>query len=233
MSEGNFIQLDNPAWFALTGPQHSFAIGAAHAKRFRHGILPFAAYDHFAKDKIGDLNQYLHPGEIFFLIGELPALPVNWTILKELPCVQMVLDRWPNKEETSITISELNATHRMEMFELIQKVQPGYYEPDTHLLGNYFGIRDGERLVAIAGERMQPDGLTEISAICTDPDYVGRKYAQHLITHLCNLSRDKGTIPFLHVLETNERAIRLYEHMGFVKRRLISFWKISCNAIDQ
>jgi hypothetical protein len=32
----------------------------------------------------------------------------------------------------------------------------GYYMPGTHQLGNYFGIRQDGRLVAIAGEHMQP-----------------------------------------------------------------------------
>jgi predicted GNAT family acetyltransferase len=38
------------------------------------------------------------------------------------------------------------------------------------------------------------------------------------------LSENK--IPFLHVVSSNERAIKLYERLGFVKRRSISFWKI-------
>jgi predicted GNAT family acetyltransferase len=93
-------------------------------------------------------------------------------------------------------------------------------------LGNYYGIWQDRRLVAIAGERMRLDGMVEISAVCTDPAHTGHGYAQQLIAHICNNNLDKGNILFLHVLTSNDRAIRLYEHLGFRKRREIVFWKL-------
>jgi predicted GNAT family acetyltransferase len=112
------------------------------------------------------------------------------------------------------------------MFTLINKVQPGYYEKDTHLLGNYFGIRQEGVLVAIAGERMRPEGLTEVSAICTDPAYTGRGYARQLTAHVCRRNLEQGLTPYLHVLQSNQRAIGIYESLGFKARRMISFWKL-------
>lgn len=230
MSHDPFAKLDNPAWWALTGVQQSFATGASHIKRYQRGILPFAAYEYGTTESITALDAWLETGEVFFLIGELPPLPAHWTLIKELPCAQMINQAAVTAPDDAVAISPLTAAHKTDMYNLIQKVQPGYYEPDTHRLGDYYGIWQQERLVAIAGERMRLEQLTEISAICTDPDYTGRKYAQHLIAHLCNTNLDQGNIPFLHVLETNERAIRLYEYMGFTKRRIISFWKLQKTA---
>lgn len=226
MSHDPFTALDNPAWWALTGVQQAFSTGAPHVRRYQRGILPFAGYQYGTTQSITSLDDWLAPGEVFFLIGELPDLPAHWTLLTELPCAQMINQTAVTAPEGEVTIAHLGAAHKIDMYHLIQKVQPGYYEPGTHQLGDYYGIWQDEKLVAIAGERMRLEQLTEISAICTDPDYTGRKYAQHLIAHLCNTNLDKGIIPFLHVLETNERAIRLYEYMGFSKRRTISFWKL-------
>jgi ribosomal protein S18 acetylase RimI-like enzyme len=218
--------LDAPAWNALTSVQQTFATGTGHVKRYRRGILPFAACAPGYENEIASLTSMLEPGEIFYLIGELPPLPAYFTVLKELPCAQMVLQKPLPDIGYHIPIQPLSADHKDEMFNLINKVQPGYYEPETYQLGSYFGIRQDGKLVAIAGERMRLDGLTEISAICTDPEYTGRKYAQQLIWGLCKFNLNQGITPFLHVIETNERAIRLYEYMGFVKRRTISFWQL-------
>ena len=223
MTNDRFEKLDNPAWWALTGVQQSFALGGKYVKRYQRGILPFAAYDQEHANNIALLNNWMETDEQFFLIGEFPPLPSNWLLIKELPCVQMVLEQPVPAIETTDPITPLTAAHRADMFNLINRVQPGYYLPDTYKLGNYYGIWQHNKLVAIAGERMRLDQLTEISAICTDPDYTGRKYAQQLTAHICNTNLAAGITPFLHVLETNERAIKLYEYLGFKKRRIISF----------
>lgn len=221
-----FAKLDNPAWWALNGVQQSFATGTAHVKRYQRGILPFAAYDLNAPDSITALDKFLEPGEMFFLIGTLPTLPSHWSLLNELPCAQMINQSAVTPPDGDVTISRLTLDDRTVLYNLIQQVQPGYYELDTYRLGSYYGIWQEGRLVAVAGERMRLEELTEISAICTHPAYTGRKYAQHLIAHLCNTNLEQGNIPFLHVLETNQRAIGLYEYIGFTKRRTISFWKL-------
>jgi predicted GNAT family acetyltransferase len=90
-------------------------------------------------------------------------------------------------------------------------------------MGEYYGIYHNEQLVSVTGERMRMHGLTEISAVVTHPDFTGRKYAQQLIAHVTNKNLSDGITPFLHVAETNERAIKIYEYLGFGKRRIIDF----------
>ncbi|MBO9634026.1 MAG: GNAT family N-acetyltransferase [Chitinophagaceae bacterium] len=229
MSSPLFHQLDNPAWFALNGPQHSFALGNGKVKKYRTNNLPFAAYDHQHPDQLKKLDEMMQTGEVFFLIGDIPSIPENWTILAELPCLQMIhqspIDPLPGAPE----ILPLKEGQKQDMINLVQRVQPGYFAPDTYQLGNYYGIWQDGILVAMAGERMRVNGMNELSAICTDPQYTGRKYAQHLIIRLCNSHYQQGIIPFLHVLNNNDRAIKLYEHMGFQTRRTISFWKLLKN----
>ena len=226
MTHDPLTKLDNPAWNALTGPQQGFATGVPDVRRYRREILPFAAYEYGRAENIEALESFLTDGEIFYLIGELPTLPSHWKLIKELPCAQMVLRRPVVLDEGNVDISLLTAGHDTELFDLINKVQPGFYKSGTHQLGDYYGVWQDDKLVAVAGERMRLEHATEISGICTDPDYTGRQYAQHLIARLCNDNLGQGMTPFLHVLQVNQRAIRLYEYLGFEQRRAISFWQL-------
>jgi predicted GNAT family acetyltransferase len=112
------------------------------------------------------------------------------------------------------------------MTALTKLVMPGYYKHDTRLMGDYYGIMDNQELVAMAGERICLNGLTEVSAVVTHPAFTGRKFAQQLVALVVNKNLAAGIVPFLHTGHTNERAIRMYEYLGFKKRRLISFTKI-------
>jgi ribosomal protein S18 acetylase RimI-like enzyme len=222
--------LDNPAWSALTSEQAVFATGTGNAKRYQAGLLPFAGCSAGGAGTMADLDPFISTGESFFIIGDIPALPPGWVIEHELPCAQMLLQkRLSNSFVVAgepVKIAELGSPDANEMFDLVTSVQPGYYLRGTSLLGNYFGVRENGRLVAMAGERMRLPGCSELSAICTLPGYTGRGYAQQLIARLCGMHAAAGIVSFLHVSQANQRAIRLYEHMGFALRRSIVFRRV-------
>jgi N-acetylglutamate synthase-like GNAT family acetyltransferase len=232
--------LDNPAWWALNSLHKDFARGTDQAKRYLKGILPFIACatdeEGIPADALDELAPWIEPGEVFYIIGRLPVLPKGWTMEFELPCAQMVLPAAPKASTTINTkapspaaetpsIETLGPSNATEMFDLINNIQPGYYNINTRQLGNYYGICHQKKLIAMAGERIQFPGFSELSAICTDPSYTGRGYAQHLITHICHKQAASNITPFLHVALSNQRAINLYERMGFQHRREISFWR--------
>jgi predicted GNAT family acetyltransferase len=85
------------------------------------------------------------------------------------------------------------------------------------------GIRKAKRLVAMAGERLHPPGYTEVSAVCTHPEFQGRGYARELMSVLMRKIIQRGETPILHVRQENVSAIHLYEKLGFRTRRLIHF----------
>ncbi|HEV2483815.1 MAG TPA: GNAT family N-acetyltransferase [Puia sp.] len=219
--------LDNPAWSALTTAQWSFAQGAHRAKRYKPNILPFAGLAAATTEAAEELDALMAPGEAFYIIGDLPPLPARWQPELELPCAQLLapidLHGLPQPQEAIVPLGEAD---KDDMYKLITSIQPGYYHPDTCQLGEYFGIRRKDQLIAMAGERLRLTGYTELSAICTHPDYTGHGYAQQLIAWLCRRQTAKGIIPFLHVALSNERALRLYIHLGFRHRREIVFHRI-------
>ena len=52
--------------------------------------------------------------------------------------------------------------------------RPGPFLSRTLRLGSFVGVREDGRLIAMAGERMKLPGLTEVSGVCTHPDFRGR-----------------------------------------------------------
>jgi predicted GNAT family acetyltransferase len=76
----------------------------------------------------------------------------------------------------------------------------------------------------MTGQRMHAGNYTEISAVCTHPDYLGKGYAAALMKHQLNLILRQGQVPFLHVREDNTRAIALYERLNFKVNRAMNFY---------
>lgn len=73
---------------------------------------------------------------------------------------------------------------------------------------------------------MKMNTHTEVSAIVTHPLYTGQGLAKQLIAHTVNNIFNQNKTPYLHVVDSNIKAIQLYEKLGFVTRRELSFWHI-------
>jgi len=80
--------------------------------------------------------------------------------------------------------------------------------------------------VVVAGQRFHVFDHMEISAVCTHPDYTGRGYAKQLLQSQIDRITAANGIPFLHVRRDNERAIAVYESLGFFTRTDIYFYVI-------
>lgn len=211
--------LDNPVWASLTGPHRAFAETAPGglAARYLPAANPFAALADPADPAAwADLAALIGPGETVWLTG-LPTPPPGWATVLEVPGVQ--LDGRAVRGEAAPEAVRLGPDDVAEMTALVELAQPGPFLPRTVELGTYLGIRHEGRLVAMAGERMQPPGWTEISAVCTHPDHRGKGLAGRLVRAVVAEVLERGNAPFLHAAAENTHAIRLYESMGFTLRR--------------
>ena len=82
-------------------------------------------------------------------------------------------------------------------------------------MGNFVGIRVDGRLAAMAGERFRFRGYTEVSGVCTHPDFRGRGLATRLSRYVAAAIAARGDKAFLHSWKSNQAAISLYEALGF------------------
>jgi GNAT superfamily N-acetyltransferase len=214
----NYALLDDPFWSALQTVQRPFAMGNSHIKKFRADVLPFVGLERYEENLMHEIEPFVERNEAIFVKDAFPSFPPNWHILNRLPVIQMICTKPFEIGMHDAEIVPLGEDDYRQLFELVSLVQPGYFKQQTHLLGKYYGIKKQGILVAVAGERLKIDGFIEVSAVCTLPGHTGKGYAQQLMALLCKQIFETGNIPFLHVLETNARAVKLYGFLNFTKR---------------
>jgi ribosomal protein S18 acetylase RimI-like enzyme len=218
----NFHALDNSVWTALSGPQTNIAEVYGRARRFPGEISPFAAIaDQHDGQCWNDLAHLVGAGGTVVLTGREIHVPESWEDLGGGFGKQMIGEYvFGKKDDEAIALGLEDVP---EMLELISRTEPGPFLQRTFELGGYLGFRINGELIAMAGRRIHPPGWIEISAVCTDSAYRGKGLARRLVNAVVAGIRAEGEIPFLHVSETNENAIRLYEKMGFTFRMRSGF----------
>jgi GNAT superfamily N-acetyltransferase len=213
--------LNNPVWASLTGAHAQLAERNHDAARYPVDVAPFAALADADDPKSWqDLAQLVGPGVVVVLPGASDA-PAGWETVESVYGVQLVDTSL--RDEADDEVRRLDEADVPEILELIARTKPGPFSLRTIELGNYFGIRRDGALMAMAGERLHPAGWTEISAVCTDAAYRGQGLGTRLIRHVAAGIRERAETPFLHAAATNVNAIRLYESIGFARRRDIRF----------
>jgi GNAT superfamily N-acetyltransferase len=219
-SKTDLSLLDRPIWNALSTRHAALAEGNDLAKRYPTSIGPLSATRDESVASFDALAKIVLSEEVAALfVYAVPVLPPGWTLTREVPLTQMVWNTAAELPEVTHPAEPLSIANADEMLELVKLTQPGPFGRRTPELGTYLGIPDHGRLAAMAGERLQMPGLTEISAVCTHPDYRGRGYARSLISTLIHQIVRRGDVPFLHVASENTGAMRVYEGLGFKIRR--------------
>jgi predicted GNAT family acetyltransferase len=210
--------LDRPTWASLTTHHASLSEGNALARRFARDVNLFASTRDDSSPAVAALAALVRSEESVFLL-QVPkiAIPPGLVEVKAAKGVQMVATRSMMFEIAS-DILMLTDADAPEMLELATLTEPGPFLTRTHTMGTFLGIRIGGRLVAMAGERMRFPGFTEVSGVCTHPEFRGRGLARRLSAAVVAGTEARGDQAFLHAWKTNHSAISLYERLGFEVR---------------
>ena len=216
--------LDRPVWSALTGErQAALALGdAAAALRFDPAYAMFAVVREGARDGEEALARLIGLGGALGLIEAGEALLPSGVPVRQAACVQMTTQALA-AGGPDLAFEALGDADAAEMLALATLTEPGPFFEKTHRLGDFIGVKQGGRLVAMAGERMKPDGFTEVSGVCTHPDWRGRGYAAGLMRVVTARILARGETAFLHSYAANAGAISLYESLGFSVRSSMTF----------
>ncbi|POF34863.1 GNAT family N-acetyltransferase [Roseibium marinum] len=204
-------------WSALTTRQSAFSRGGDLAKRFDPAVSPFAAAKDNSRPALEALADLIDPGEdrVYLLQAEDIALPDALEAEVTALGVLMTERRAGPDAGVDAGIIALTASDISEMVALAELTKPGPFTARTPELGRFWGVKHDGRLAAMAGTRLNVTGFTEVSGICTHPDFRGRGLASTLSRHVADEIRARGDTPFLHAYADNHGAIALYRKLGF------------------
>lgn len=202
------------------GPHARFAQASGHALRYPAEVTPFLGLPIEPADQDWrDAAELVPSGTQAAIIRASVQVPDTWRTTRSFEVVQLIGEHFDGIDQSEVI--SLGPPDVSEMLALVSATNPGPFLARTVELGDYIGIRRGDRLIAMAGERLHLEGWTEISAVCTAPTYRGHGLASRLVGALISSIERRSEQAFMHVLATNTSAIRLYEALGFrVRRRL-------------
>jgi ribosomal protein S18 acetylase RimI-like enzyme len=211
--------LDNPIYNALISAHHPISLGTAAVRYYLPSFASFAGLKDNSAANFGELYEISEP-DSFFIVFSISPLKISaqWKLIKQINMFQLAYEHQtvPTGDESEFV--DLKEIHVDEMISLVQLTEPGPFLEKTIDFGNYTGVFEDGKLVSMAGHRFNPTPYTEVSAVCTHPDHLGKGYAYCLLREQIKRILAKNEIPFLHVRDDNEGAIKLYQKLGFTIR---------------
>jgi ribosomal protein S18 acetylase RimI-like enzyme len=132
--------------------------------------------------------------------------------------VRMTLARERFKPESfDGTIHRLTHRDTAGIVKLYQNYPDSFFEPYQLETGFYFGLREGEELVSVAGVHVLSKELSfaMLGNVVTAPEARGRGYARALTSHLCAQLFEFADELALDVPMGSRSALRAFETLGF------------------
>jgi predicted GNAT family acetyltransferase len=208
--------LDNPIYNSLKSAHHIFANGVENVKYYSGDVAPFAGLKDNSVEDFEMLYENSAAASTFVVFTPVAyVIPSQWKLVHQINMFQMVYEPKQVPVGDDLDFTNLDLSHVEEMLALVKLTEPGPFRSRTIEFGNYTGIINDEKLVAAAGHRFNPMPYVEISAVCTHPNHLGKGYAFGLIREQIKRIVEKSEIPFLHVRDDNDGAVKLYQKLGF------------------
>jgi len=216
--------LVNPVWSALNSVDQRLNIGDEEVSYFDSEVSPFVAMQDWCDEAQLNALEKLPSGRSWFVMREGGVKFIDdFVQVITIPLYQMVCKDFKSNLLSDVDVRLLGEEHLESMLSITGLTKPGPFMSRTIEFGNYKGLFVGDRLVSMAGERLHVEGYTEVSAVCTHPNQLGKGFGAHMLSILSADVLAKGNIPFLHVRQDNKRAIGMYERLGFEVSREIFF----------
>jgi ribosomal protein S18 acetylase RimI-like enzyme len=220
------LPLDSPIWTALTTKQAQLAHSSALARRFPPEMTLLGALAANTAMAFDSLAQLIQRDPVTLYFTSAPLIPAGWEILRAVELHQMVQEAEtppPNPQDSAAPeVVELTPADVPEMSVLYTATRTGRTLcPRIQKLGQFLGVREEGKLVALGGLRLHLPGYREITTVATLPDREGRGYATAIVRSLIERIRSRGDRPFLTVRTDNTRAIEIYRRLGFRERTLL------------
>lgn len=105
-----------------------------------------------------------------------------------------------------------------EILKFFKESYPGnWFDPRMLETGQYYGWREGEKLVSLAGIHVYSprSRVAALGNIATHPDYRRRGFGKRCVARLCRSLLETVDLIGLNVKADNQGAIHCYESLGF------------------
>ncbi len=212
--------LDNPVWSSLTGEHALLGRRLPHAARYFADVAPFVGIEVWARWlPVRNWLIWLRLAKSVLFRRTGAGTAAGFGRLAQLEPLR--IDRTDGQRFAMRTI------RRPTDDRVVQDARRRRSRSDfARLSALLSAANDGDGGVISASttatnsRRSRASGcvsapMWKLSAICTDPAYTGRGYAQRLVGQLVADIRETQRVPFLHVSHRNARAKKaLYEHLG-------------------
>jgi len=219
------LPLDNAVWTALTTKQAQHVQSSALARRFPPEMTLLGALTANTAMGFDSLAQLIQRDAVTLYFTSPPQIPAGWEIVRAVELHQMVqeADAPPSaSNDAARAVIELTPADVPEMSVVYTATRPGRTLcPRIQKLGQFLGIREDGKLVAMGGLRLHLPGYREITTVATLPGHEGRGYATAIVRSLIERIRSRGDRPFLTVRSDNTRAVEIYHRLGFKERTLL------------
>jgi ribosomal protein S18 acetylase RimI-like enzyme len=227
------LPLDNAVWTALTTKQAQHAHTSALARRFQPEMTLLGALAANTAMAFDSLAQLIQRDPVTLYFTSPPQIPAGWEVVRAVELHQMVQEATETSTPSEVASNERMGKSMPEVIELTPAdvpemsvvyaaTRPGRTLcPKIQKLGQFLGVREDGKLVAIGGLRLHLAGYREITTVATLPGHEGRGYATAIVRGLVERIRSKGERPFLTVRTDNERAIGIYRRLGFKERTVL------------
>lgn len=226
------FNLDNPVLASLRSHWDPHTTRHGRATALAEDLGPFVAIGgpraQDQADFVSLLKKRKSPSVL--LQVKKPSIPTTVEQLMSAKGVQMTHSR-ATRPFQRFKFLKLEPKDGPDILKLARLTKPGPFERNTHLLGDFIGIRERGRLVAMVGQRMSFPGWIEISGVCVHPNYRGRGMAQSLVATMIDRIGRGGARPFLHTFADNTAAIELYRGLGFEIRSDVNFTQVAAKQV--
>lgn len=207
--------LARPVWQSLHAGWATRAVRHGSAVRLHRDFGPFAAVDPGGNP--ADLAALAQAGDELWLVEPEPLQPPpGFALTRQGQLLQLACEDLA-ASPGDVAAGLLGDADAPAMQALAALTRPGPFHAHTHRLSEFLGVHEGGRLLAMAGERMQPPGHAEVSGVCTHPGAQGRGLAARLSWQIAARIIAGGRRPFLHVWPENSTAVALYQRLGFAE----------------
>jgi GNAT superfamily N-acetyltransferase len=212
--------LANPVWTSLTTFHADLALRRGRALSYPLDVARFLGFPDAPSDEDWQDAAGL-PGDgsaVFYVSDKLmTSFPPGWDVLARREALQMVAPDHFGHFDNDVELLDMGDIANMKA--LAAEAGPAIsFQPRALELGDFYGVREGDSLVAMGGSRFRGPGWVELSGGCVRTDQRGHGLGRRLLSQRAAMANARDELATLLVF-TDNPARHLFTRLGWRTHR--------------